>query len=544
MSSPHFKLDANLLDPLNRRSGYGRIEVKDGLIHTIEITSPVQTGQPYILPGFVDAHIHIESSMLTPPAFAAIAVRHGTVGTVSDPHEIANVCGITGVRYMVELGRLSGFKFYFGAPSCVPATSFETAGAALPLSDISELFHEKDVYYLAEMMNYPAVLADDPLVMDKIALAKEYNLPVDGHAPGLKGKDAVKYASAGITTDHECTTLEEANDKISAGMHIIIREGSAAKNYNALHSLIGTHPERVMLCSDDKHPDDLLRGHINELVVRSLQQGYDLFDVLNIACVNPVKHYRLNVGLLQPGDPADMIMIDDPASFQIMSTWIEGNNVYDGKSVLLPSIDSPVINSFGIDAIDQSEITLSLKSGDANIIVAIDGAIVTSRMTAHMNEGDFEADVERDILKIVVVNRYTATEPAIALINGFGLKKGAIASSVAHDSHNIVAVGTNDADLTACINEIIEHKGGVAATSGKDHFILPLPIGGLMSADTGENVGRSYETIDHFVKAELGSTLSAPFMTLSFMALLVIPSLKISDLGLFDGNKFEFTTLQ
>lgn len=544
MSSRHFTLDANILDPLHRRSGHGRIEVKDGLIHTLEITGPVREDQPYILPGFIDAHIHIESSMLTPPAFAAIAVKHGTVATVSDPHEIANVCGITGVRYMVELGRQSGFKFYFGAPSCVPATTFETAGASLHLSDISELFHHKDVYYLAEMMNYPAVLADDPLVMDKIALAKEHNLPIDGHAPGLKGKDAAKYASAGISTDHECTTLEEALDKINAGMQIIIREGSAAKNYNALHALIGMHPDRVMLCSDDKHPDDLLQGHINELVVRSLQHGYDLFDVLNIACVNAVKHYGLNVGLLQPGDPADMIMIEDRASFKIMSTWIDGNKVFDGNTVTLPVVESPIINSFLIDAIVQSEITLSLRSGEANIIVALDGAIVTSRMKAHMNEGDFEGDIERDILKIVVVNRYTATEPAIALVHGFGLKKGAIASSVAHDSHNIVAVGTNDADLTACINEVIHHKGGVAATYGKEHLILPLPIGGLMSVESAEDVGHIYEKIDHFVKADLGSTLSAPFMTLSFMALLVIPSLKISDLGLFDGNTFTFIELQ
>ncbi|HUR29773.1 MAG TPA: adenine deaminase, partial [Saprospiraceae bacterium] len=464
MSSLQFSLESNIVDPVNQRIGYGKIEVVDGRISNVEILELPRTGVPYVMPGFIDAHIHIESSMLTPPAFAAMAVKHGTVGTVSDPHEIANVCGIEGVRYMVDLGKKSGFKFHFGAPSCVPATPFETAGSTLPLSDISELFHNKEVHYLAEMMNYPAVLADDPLVMDKIALAKEHNLPIDGHAPGLRGKDAIKYASAGITTDHECTTLAEALDKVKTDMHIIIREGSAAKNYDALHSLIGTVSGKVMFCSDDKHPDDLLKGHINQIVVRSLDLGYDLFDVLNIACVHPVRHYQLNVGLLQRGDDADMIMVENLTSFKILSTWISGHQVFDGDTVLLPDIDSPVINSFGISEIQQSILELPLKSAKANIIVAINGSIVTDHEMQMMKEGLFESDIERDILKIVVINRYSPSPPAIALIRGFGLKKGAIASSVAHDSHNIVAVGTNDTDLAACINEVIYYRGGVAAT--------------------------------------------------------------------------------
>ena len=544
MPSLHFSLESNIVDPVNHRIGYGKVTVTNGKISAVEISELPKAGVPYLLPGFIDAHIHIESSMLIPPAFAAMAVRHGTVATVSDPHEIANVCGIDGVRYMVDLGKKSGFKFHFGAPSCVPATPFETAGSSLPLSDISELFHNKEVHYLAEMMNYPAVLSDDPLVMDKIALAKEHNLPIDGHAPGLKGKDALKYASAGITTDHECTTLDEALDKIKADMNIIIREGSAAKNYNALHTLISSDPGKVMFCSDDKHPDDLLRGHINELVVRSLDLGYDLFDVINIACVHPVRHYQLNVGLLQPGDDADMIMVEDLVSFRVMSTWISGAQVFDGTNVHLPKINAQIINSFGISDIQQSSLSLFLKAGKANIIVAINGAIVTGHELALMPEGFFESDIERDILKIVVINRYTTAAPAIALIKGFGLKRGAIASSVAHDSHNIVAVGTNDADLAACINEVIYNKGGVAATAGKDHHILALPVGGLMSTEDAQPVGEKYEQVDRFVKNELGSTLSAPFMTLSFMALLVIPSYKLSDLGLFDGNKFQFAELQ
>lgn len=544
MSSRSFSLECNIIDIPNRRIGFGKIEVEGGLIQSINITGEIQNTEPYLLPGFIDAHIHIESSMLTPPAFAAMAVRHGTISTVSDPHEIANVCGIEGVRYMVDLGKKSGFKFYFGAPSCVPATPFETAGATLPLSDINELFDEGDIRYLSEMMNYPAVLHREPLVMDKINLAHQFNLPVDGHAPGLKGKDATLYASAGISTDHECTTLEEALDKIAAGMHIIIREGSAAKNFNALHSLIRSHPDLVMFCSDDKHPDDLIRGHINQLVLRALDLGYDLMDVLRIACVNPIEHYKLETGYLQSNHPADFIMVEDLTLFKILSTWVAGQNVFDGRDVHLPSVHIPVINTFKRTNFDKAELALNLTSADANIIVAIDGSLVTDQKKVKMSSGLFEGDTQRDILKIVVVNRYSSAPPTIALICGFGLKQGALASSVAHDSHNIVAVGTNDEDLASCINEVIHHKGGVAATLGNEHHILPLPVGGLMSTDTAEIVGSAYELVDHFVKSKLGSTLHAPFMTLSFMALLVIPSLKLSDKGLFDGSKFEFVSLQ
>ncbi len=544
MSATPFSIEANIVDIIHRAINFGKIDVADGLIRAINITGEEQKNQPYILPGFIDAHIHIESSMLTPPAFARRAVMHGTVSTISDPHEIANVCGIRGVRYMVNLGKKSGFKFYFGAPSCVPATAFETAGSTLPLSDINALFEEGDIRYLSEMMNYPAVLHRDPLVMDKIELAHQYHFPVDGHAPGLKGKDAMSYAYAGITTDHECTTLKEALDKIEDGMHIIIREGSAAKNFNALHTLIGSHPDKVMFCSDDKHPDDLLRGHINQLVQRALTLGYDLMDILTIACINPIHHYTMDTGYLIANHPADFIMVENLDSFRIMSTWINGNKVFDGTHVRLPRVSIPVINSFGITNFDKEDLALNLVQGEANIIIAIDGSLVTEQKKEIMKEGFFESDPERDILKIVVVNRYSSSPPAIALIHGFGLKKGALASSVAHDSHNIVAVGTNDDDLASCINEIIQHKGGVVATLGEEHHILPLPIGGLMSADSAEIVGNAYEIVDHFAKNILGSTLTAPFMTLSFMALLVIPSLKLSDKGLFDGSKFEFINLQ
>jgi len=542
--SSTFSITANIVDLHLRQVFYGTVKVSNGHIDEILKEGEERVGSPYLMPGFIDAHIHIESSMLTPPAFAAMAVRHGTVATISDPHEIANVCGIDGVRYMVNLGRQSGFKFYFGAPSCVPATSFETAGATLTIEDIRKLFTEGQVHYLAEMMNYPAVLVRDPLVMDKIKLAREFHLQVDGHAPGLKGEKAALYASAGITTDHECFTLEEALDKIKAGMRILIREGSAAKNYNALHSLLQSHPESVMFCSDDKHPDDLVRGHINQLVSRSIDLGYDRFAVLRAACLHPIEHYNLNVGSLQNGEPADMILVNNLSAFKVQSTWINGVKVFDGQEVNLPQVEIPVINQFQIHPIQKDDLLLKMKSGPAKIIVAKDGAIVTDAAEVFIKEGEFESDAAQDILKLVVVNRYHAAPVAKAFIKGFGMHSGAIASTVAHDSHNIVAVGTNDDDLWACINLIINLKGGITAVSKPYQYYLPLPIGGLMSNQDAFSVGEAYEKMDLFVKESMGSTLTAPYMTLSFMALLVIPSLKLSDKGLFDGTAFQFTDLQ
>jgi adenine deaminase len=445
---------------------------------------------------------------------------------------------------MVNLGKQSGFKFHFGAPSCVPATTFETAGAVLTVDDIRVLFEEGHVHYLSEMMNYPAVLARDPLVMDKIKLAQEFNLPVDGHAPGLKGEKALQYASAGITTDHECFTLEEALDKIKAGMNIIIREGSAAKNYNALHSLLQSHPGSVMFCSDDKHPDDLLRGHINHLVTRSINLGYDRFAVLRAACLHPIEHYHLKVGCLRKDDHADMIMVNNLQEFKVQSTWIDGVKVFDGSDVNLPAVEIPMINHFHIDPVSKEDLILKVKDSPAKIIVAIDGAIVTEATEAILNEGEFESDIAQDILKMVVVNRYNAAPVAKALIKGFGMHSGAIASTVAHDSHNIVAVGTNDDDLLACINLLINLKGGIAVVAKPFQYFLPLPVGGLMSDQDAISVGEAYENMDQFVKKSCGSTLTAPYMTLSFMALLVIPSLKLSDKGLFDGTAFRFIDLQ
>ncbi len=535
-----FSITANVVDVLARCISPGRATIVDGRIAAID---PVEQADGYLMPGFIDAHVHIESSMMVPSEFARLAVRHGTVATVSDPHEIANVLGKDGVRFMVANGRQVPFKFHWGVPSCVPATAFETAGATITSDDVRELFEQDGLGYLSEMMNYPGVLHGDPEVLAKIRIARDLCKPIDGHAPGLRGHEARRYAAAGITTDHECVTVDEALDKIAAGMSILIREGSAAKNFAALEPLLQSHPERCMLCTDDMHPDALVEGHINRLVARAIAGGADLFDVLLVACVNPVNHYRLPVGLLRVGDAADFVLVDDLTEFRARQTWIDGQCVYrDGES-LLPRVSCEAPNQFTSKPINCEHLRVTAKGDHVRVIGARDGQLVTDELLlpAKVENGDVVADLERDVLKIVVVNRYAVAPPAVALIHGFGLQLGAIAGSVAHDSHNIVAVGTNDDDLVAAINAIIENSGGLAVARGKYVDSLPLEVAGLMSRD-GDAVAAGYAQLDERAKA-LGSQLTAPFMTLSFMALLVIPSLKLSDRGLFDGRSFTFTSL-
>ena len=503
----------------------------------------------YILPGFVDAHIHIESSMLVPTSFAQVAVLHGTVGTVSDPHEIANVCGIEGVQYMIDNAKLSPFKFFFGAPSCVPATSFETAGATLDAKDVAALLNSDDIWYLSEMMNYPGVLHKDPEVMAKIAAAHKAGKPVDGHAPGLRGETAAAYASAGITTDHECFTLDEALDKVAVDMNILIREGSAAKNYEALHPLLGQHPDKVMFCSDDKHPDELVINHINAVVKRSLAKGYDLYDVLRAASVHPVMHYKLPVGLLRIGDPADFIVIDSPAQFNILQTYIDGQLVCDNGRSMLPFIETQPINNFHALPRTASEFALpAIGSAPViRVIEAIEGQLVTNEIQAPAKvvDGFIVSDTERDILKLAVVNRYEPkADIAVAFIKNFGLKHGAIASTVGHDCHNIIVVGVDDGSICKAVNALVGSKGGISVVSPEGNVSdMPLPVAGLMSTNNAYEVADAYKFVDRNAK-ELGTTLHAPFMTLSFMALLVIPALKLSDKGLFDGGSFRFTDVQ
>ena len=536
-------VQGNIVDILNRRIFKGEIFIENGKISDIRPSN--HHVENYILPGFVDAHIHIESSMLVPSEFAKIAVTHGTVATVSDPHEIANVLGVKGVEFMIENGKKVPFKFNFGAPSCVPATSFESAGAVIDSADIKKMMEHPEIKYLAEMMNYPGVLFDDAEVLAKIQHAKNNNKPIDGHAPGLRGDNISKYISAGISTDHECFTSGEALEKLQKGMKVLIREGSAAKNFDALIDLLPEHYQNMMFCSDDKHPDDLLLGHINQLCERAVAKGIDVYKVLQAACINPVKHYKLDVGLLQEGDAADFILVDNLRNFKVLETYIDGKMVAKSGESFIDSVDFEILNNFQTDFKVVSDFEFHSASEKIKVIEALEGELVTNQIEAYslIIDGNLVSNTTSDILKMTVVNRYINEVPAIAFIKNFGLKEGAIASSVGHDSHNIIAVGVSDEAICKAVNLIIKHKGGVCAVNALEEKILPLPIAGIMSEKSAQETGKSYAEIDKMAK-EMGSNLRAPFMTLSFMALLVIPSLKLSDKGLFDGTAFQFTSLE
>ncbi|MDN3687833.1 adenine deaminase [Cyclobacterium jeungdonense] len=538
-----FSVRGQYVDIEKREIYPAKIEVSNGHVKSVD---RLPAAPPhYLLPGFIDAHVHVESSLLVPASFARLAVVHGTIATVSDPHEIANVCGMEGIAFMIANGEKTAFKFFFGAPSCVPATTFETAGDAISPEQIELLFKEGTIHYLAEMMNWPSVLAEDPLVMKKIQLAHKYGKPVDGHAPGLTGEKAAKYAAAGITTDHECITFEEGRDRIKNGMKVAIREGSAARNFEALIDLIDEFPEQVMFCSDDKHPDSLLEGHINQLVARAVSKGKDLFDVLRAACITPVRHYGLPVGLLKEGDPADFILLKDLIDFKVVETYIDGQLMAKEGQTRIPHQDCQPVNRFKADHLDEAAFELKHEGGPANVIQALDRQLITRKIRVMVPEssGKVISDTQEDILKIAVINRYEKNcPPQVALIKGFGLKEGAIASSVAHDSHNLIVVGVTDEDMRKAANMIIGRKGGLAAVDSRTEEVLPLEVAGLMSKADAFEVSRHYTRLDKMAKA-MGSNLQSPFMTLSFMALLVIPSIKLSDKGLFDGEKFEFTQI-
>lgn len=542
MKENNFTVAGNIVDVVAKRMFQGQIDVENGRIKKIT-EGPCDETQ-YILPGLIDAHIHIESSMLIPSEFARLAVIHGTTATVSDPHEIANVLGVPGVKFMIANGQKVPFKFNFGAPSCVPATSFETSGSTLGPDEIEELMAMNEIKYLSEMMNFPGVLFKDPMVMRKLEIARRYSKPVDGHAPGLKGQEAADYAKAGISTDHECFTREEALAKISAGMKILIREGSAAKNFDELCSLIGEFPDMVMFCSDDKHPDDLEEGHINVLVRKALAKGFDLFNVIRACTYNPVKHYQLGSGLLQEGDPADFIVVGNLKEFTLEKTYIDGCLVAESGKTLIAAVEEVPFNNFNIGPIKSENLVIHGSPASIRVIEAYDGQLITGNIEARpkTQNGNLVSDPEAGILKLVVKNRYSEAPCALGFIKGFGLQKGAIASCVAHDSHNIVAVGTNDEDLLKAINLVVRHRGGISVVADGSENVLPLPFAGIMTVEDGREVAAKYRRMDLLAKS-LGSRLKAPFMTLSFMALLVIPSLKLSDRGLFDGNSFAFTKL-
>lgn len=540
MNNLSYSVGGNVVLLKEKKIIQARIEVENGKIKSIIPDSSVPNH--FILPGFVDSHIHIESSMLVPSEFARMAVKHGTVSTVSDPHEIANVLGIDGVEFMLDNAKKVPFKFYFGAPSCVPATEFETAGAKLGPSAIQLLMEKEEIVYLAEMMNFPGVLNNDPEVIEKLNIAKKLNKVIDGHAPGLRGDDAKNYIDKGITTDHECVSYEEGKEKIELGMKVLIREGSAAKNFDALIDLLSLYPESIMFCSDDKHPHDLIHGHINLLAKRAIEKGMGIFDVLNAAILNPIKHYKLNVGLLEVGDPADFIVVSDLENFDVKETYIDGTLVYSEGETSIKRQDFSTPNNFSRTEISSHDIKMKGKSGDYRVIEVVDGQLLTHEHIHHIesdNEGYINPIIEDDILKMVVASRYDQSKPAIAFTKGYGLKKGAIASSVAHDSHNIIAVGTNDKDLLRAINLVIENKGGISLVDKEMEDCITLPVAGLMSDLSGEELAIHYQ--DLFDKSQkLGSNLYDPFMMLSFCALLVIPELKLSDRGLFDAINFTF----
>ncbi|TKK67143.1 adenine deaminase [Ilyomonas limi] len=542
-----FTITANFVNIFQQQIYPVHLTVENDSIQSItEAKDADATTLPYLLPGFIDSHVHIESSMLVPQQFARLAVVHGTVATVSDPHEIANVCGMAGVDYMIEDGKKVPFKFYFGAPSCVPATVYETAGALLDSKDVKALLLRNEIHYLSEMMNFPGVLHKDEKVMQKIAAAKALNKPVDGHAPGLRGDQAKQYIDAGISTDHECFTIEEATDKLQYGMKIIIREGSAARNFEVLVPLLNEHYNNIMFCSDDKHPDSLVQGHINILCARAVAKGIDVFKVLQAACINPVVHYALDVGLLREGDKADFIIVNNLKVFEATATYINGQKVAEGGKSLITTTTSEVINNFSCKPIDIAALQMHANNyinndGLIPVIEALDGELITNKrwLSPKTENNLLISDTETDVLKMAVVNRYRDAPAATCFIKNFGLRKGAIASSVAHDSHNIIAVGVSDEDLLHAINIIIKNKGGISCVDGNEQMVLPLPVAGLMSTSDGYIVAENYTSITAMAK-RLGSPLQAPFMTLSFMALLVIPHLKLSDKGLFDGDTFSF----
>ena len=537
MQTETVTISGNIVDILEGRIFPGKLLISGGRI--VDITQDRQPGSTFIIPGFIDAHVHIESSMLTPSEFARVAVTHGAVACVCDPHEIANVLGLNGVEYMIEDSKMSLFKFFFGAPSCVPATPFETSGASIGPGEVAALLSQSEIRYLSEVMNYPGVISREPSIMEKIEAARARGKRIDGHAPGLIGDTLARYVSAGISTDHEALDRHEAEEKISLGMKILIREGSAAKDLDRLHGLLDKHSGMCMFCSDDKHPDDLVLAHIDDLVRRSVRKGHEPMKALRCACLNPVEHYGLPVGLLRKGDPADFAVVDNLGDFTVLQTFINGNLVAEGGKTLLTHVQPLIRNVFHARPVRREEFVLRASQGPANIIAAADGQLLTGwvRETPAVIDGHAVSDVGRDILKIAVVNRYRECTPSVGLIRGFGLKQGAIASSVAHDSHNIVAVGVSDEDLCTAVNMVIAHRGGLAAAGGSVRESIALPIAGLMSDRDGWEVASDYSRLQQVVR-EFGSPLKAPFLTLSFMALLVIPRLKMSDKGLFDAQAF------
>ena len=519
-----------------------------------------------ILPGFIDSHIHIESTMLTPAQFAKLAVRFGTTSVVCDPHEIANVAGTDGIDFMIENSKSVPFNFYFSIPSCVPATCFETSGAILDSETIGELLKKDEAVALGEMMNFPGVINGDGEVLAKLEKAKELGKPIDGHAPLLSGKDLDKYIAEHISTDHECSNFAEAIEKKEKGMKIMVREGSSAKNMEALfdfsdrldywknHESFGKMPNEVLekrihlpifdfIVSDDKHTTDLIKGHLNESIKKAIDLEISPISAIEMVTVNPSTHYNLNTGAIVKGMQADYVIVDNLNDLNILKTYVAGKCVFDGENVLFDVEETEFKNTFDVSKKESEDFEISCDepSADVNVIRCFNGELITEAESATLEtkKGFVQPDLEEDILKIAVVERYGGNSIANGFITGFNLKKGAIASSVAHDSHNIVVVGTNSEDMANAVNCLIDNEGGFAIVDGDFEDSLALPIAGLMTNEDSHEVAEKLEKL-HKTAADFGCKLDSPFMTMSFMALLVIPAIKISDKGLFDCINFEF----
>lgn len=535
-------LTGTLVDALQKKTYGARLTLSEQ--GTIDSVTPEESPDPvYILPGFVDAHVHIESSMLTPAAFAHAAVVHGTLAAVADPHEIANVLGEEGVELMLSLAKQTPFVFGFGAPSCVSSAPFEAAGAALGPAAVERLLRRPEITHLAEVMTAPGALSKDPEALAKLAAARSLGKPIDGHAPGLSGPGLQAYVSAGITTDHESLSFDEAREKIKAGLKLQIRHGSSVRPFESFIPLLARYPDRCMFCSDVKHPDDLLRDHINFIAATAYRKGISLYAIIQAASINPVQHYRLPLGLLQPGDPADFLLIDDLQTFRPREVWLRGQCVArDGRS-FLPLGEPCVRNRFAAGLLQPEALRITASAGRAAHVIGVhDGQLVSTHLVEQpaVVNGFAVADTERDIVKLVVYNRYGGVSPAVALVKGFGLKRGALASSVAHDAHHIIAVGTTDDALAAAINEVVLCRGGLAVADNNRKVlkVLPLPLAGLISTEPAEAVARAYSDCNAIAKI-LGTRLTSPFMTLSFLAQPGAPNLSLTDKGLFDGETLQ-----
>jgi adenine deaminase len=534
-----FSVKGVIVNPTSRTKEGGEILISNGEIKSI-IKNP-KIKNPFILPGFIDSHVHIESSMLIPSQFARMAVKHGTIAVVTDPHEVANVAGIEGIWFMLSDARKTPMHFFFGVPSCVPASPLEKSGATLNSTDVKSLLSEDDFLYLAEMMNFPGVINDDEEVVRKISAAKELGKPIDGHAPGLSGEDLIKYVASGIETDHECSTTEEAIQKIKLGMKVLIREGSAAKNFDTLISLVKEFPKSVMFCTDDCHPDYLEKGHINKLVAKAIKQGYDFFDVIYAATINPINHYKLPLGRLKENDPADFILVKDLDNFEVLATYIKGKPVYSNNKINF-SVKNVVRPKFSFRSSFRAEDLNVFCSGQKlNVIGAIEGELLTkwTKEDSPVPIGEnVYANPKDDFLKIVLLDRYSEDPPVVCYIRGFGLKTGAIAASIAHDSHHIICIGCEDESIEQAFEWIISQKGGICFAKKQKVKGIPLPFFGLMTNLEGTSISKKYHNLNKLVR-DAGSNLNSPFMTLSFMALTVIPELKVFHNGLFDANNFK-----